>query len=160
MIRKPYFLLLILGLMIASCSVEKMNLSPLSESVSHSRSSKMGFSLKDIEKTTETNVAQVKYASELSNAIVALPTFENQKLNKAIDALKFNVTEYLYAVREYNENRRAKVLYNLQGVYKKIQKLRKNLSAEQDELLNFYLVKIKTNITLIEASKNASHSQN
>lgn len=142
--------------MLEACSVEQVNLSPISQSLANTKNEQIPH-LKEIAKSVENNAEYIKYAAELSNAAEALPRFSTKHIDKPIDAIKFNVSEYLYATREYNENRRARTLYKLQNAYKKIQKLRKYLTPEEDETLNFYLVKIKTNITLIEANKNSSN---
>ncbi|MDY3362444.1 hypothetical protein D1J36_002215 [Riemerella anatipestifer] len=140
--------------LLVSCSVEQVNLSPLSQGIVSKGEAKT--SPDTIVMSASVNVSQVKYASELSTAADKLPRFSDAAINKHIDLIKFNVSEYLYALREHNENRKVRTLDGLQKSYKKLQGLRKNLSLEEDEALNFYLVKIKTNITMLESIKTSS----
>ncbi|MDY3548062.1 hypothetical protein PG291_05550 [Riemerella anatipestifer] len=151
---KNFVSVVIIIFSLASCSVEQVNLSPLSQGITSK--GEMAISSNATVVNASANISQVKYASELSTAADKLPRFSDTAINKHIDLIKFNVSEYLYALREHNENRKIRTLEALQKSYKKLQGLRKNLSLEEDEALNFYLVKIKTNITLLESIKTSS----
>lgn len=138
---------LLMILSIVSCSVEKANLSPTSNIVSDITSSK------DFSKSFETDTHIIKYSSEITNSFSNLPSFSTKEINSEISNLKFNVSEYIYAIREHNTIGKEKAVFNYEKSYKKIQKLKSKLSIEEQEILNRFLVNIKTNISLIESLK-------
>ena len=96
----------------------------------------------------------IVYASSISNVISTFPKFRNDAVNKEVRFLKESLTEYLNASRNFNEPNRKHSLEEFEQSYKKIQKLRKFMTFEDDEVLNRYMVKIKTNINLLEASQS------
>ncbi|WP_018675335.1 hypothetical protein [Riemerella columbina] len=155
-LKKIDILLSLLGVMLivvsGSCSVEKVNLSPLSQNFMDKNDLSVYQSLDHV----ETNLERLKYTSDLSNVVTAFPVFENHDINQCVNHLKSHISEYLYATQKYNEDKRVQSLKDIQNTYKKVQKYRKALSPQDNETLNFYLVKIKTNINLIEASKKQS----
>lgn len=57
-------------------------------------------------------------------------------------------------MKEHNTVGKEKALYNYEKSYKKIQKLKNNLNEDEQEILNRFLVNIKTNVTLIESLKD------
>lgn len=138
---------LLMILSIVSCSVEKANLSPTSNIVSDISSSK------DFSKSFENDTHIIKYSSEITNSFSNLPSFSTKEINSEISNLKFNVSEYIYATREHNTIGKEKAIFNYEKSYKKIQKLKSKLSIEEQEILNRFLVNIKTNISLIESLK-------
>ncbi|MDY3316177.1 hypothetical protein PG630_02490 [Riemerella anatipestifer] len=151
---KNIFLFIFATFLVVSCSVEQVNLSPFSQEIVSKGQVKVSYDT--VVMNAGVSLDQVKYASELSTAADKLPRFSDSAINEHIDSIKFNVSEYLYALREHNENRKVRTLNGLQKSYKKLQRLRKKLSLEEDEMLNFYLVKIKTNITLLESINTSS----
>ena len=92
----------------------------------------------------------IVYASTISNLISTFPKFTNDAVNREVGNLKIALTDYLTGVRSFNQNQKQKSLDDFEKHYKKIQKLRKFLIKDDDEVLNRYLVKIKTNMTLLE----------
>ncbi|MCG2792449.1 MAG: hypothetical protein L6262_02725 [Weeksellaceae bacterium] len=96
----------------------------------------------------------IVYASSISNLVATFPLFSNGAVNKEVSYLKNSLSDYLGAVRDFNQNSKHKSLQDFEKYYKNIQKLRKFLNADDDELLNRYMVKIKTNINLLEASQS------
>lgn len=136
------FLLLIL--LMPSCAVERVNLSPLSSSFS-------GYSTGSFISNTGKSLSTVGYTSELTNLMAEFPAFSNEKLNREIDTLKIHLSDYVYAVKKNNAEARGKAYEALSLSYKTLQQLKNGLSAEEGELLNRFLVKIKTNISLIDA---------
>ena len=96
----------------------------------------------------------IVYASSISNLVATFPIFKNDAVNKETSDLKNALTEYLLAVRTFNQVSKHKSLEDVEKYYKNIQKLRKSMQPDDDELLNRYMVKIKTNINLLEAAQS------
>lgn len=147
---KRLFFLGILLTVTTSCATEKLNLSPLSNSISgdgkgDSESNSTGFSI---------NITENVNASEITNLISTFPRFTNSALNDQVSILKYTLQNYLYALESGNVSGKKKTIRDLEKSYKNIQKLRKYLKKDEDEVLNRYLVRLKTNITVIEDSVN------
>lgn len=96
----------------------------------------------------------IVYASSISNLIATFPKFRNDAVNKEVSSLKGSLSDYLGAVRDFNQSSKHRSLEDFEKYYKKIQKLRKFMVKDDDEVLNRYMVKIKTNINLLEASQS------
>lgn len=96
----------------------------------------------------------IVYASSISNLISTFPKFRNDAVNREVGFLKEALSDYLNSVRQLNEVNKKKSIEEFEKSYKKIQKLRKFMTSEDDEVLNRYMVKIKTNINLLEASQS------
>jgi hypothetical protein len=142
---KKHFSLLFLALLLTSCTVDKVNLSPLSSNFAGYGSSSHFF--QNTAKSTKT----VSYTSELSNLISEFPVFSNNKLNAEVYTLKHNITDYIYAIKSDNSIEKSNAYKGYTNSYKNIQNLKTELPSEEVELLNRYLVKIKTNISLIDS---------
>lgn len=132
-------------LLLTSCSVEKINLSPLSSSFASYNSTSS-----TINNTTQ-SLNNVNYASEITNTLAEFPTFSSQKLNSEIHKMKLHISDYIFALKQNDNSEKNKAYKNYTTCYKSIQNLKSNLSSEELELLNRYLVKIKTNISLIDS---------
>ncbi|WP_379965786.1 hypothetical protein [Epilithonimonas sp. UC225_85] len=96
----------------------------------------------------------IVYASSISNLVATFPKFRNDAINREVSSLKVSLSDYLGAVRDFNQSTKHKSLEDFEKYYKKIQKLRKFMTKDDDEVLNRYMVKIKTNINLLEASQS------
>ncbi|PZU83695.1 MAG: hypothetical protein DI529_12320 [Chryseobacterium sp.] len=96
----------------------------------------------------------IVYASSISNLVSTFPKFRNDAVNREVGSLKNSLTDYLNAIREFNQSEKHKAIGDFEKYYKKIQKLRKFMTKDDDEVLNRYMVKIKTNINLLEASQS------
>lgn len=129
-------------LIFTSCSTEKVNLSPFSDNITNNvyMSDAVGNSAEII-----------TYQSEITNLISTFPKFRNDAVDKEVANLKVNVNGYVTAATEQDIKKRKKYYKNFVESYKKIQKLRKYLNSDQDEVLNRYLVRLKTNINLLES---------
>lgn len=139
------------GFLIVSCSAEKVSLSPVYESLSSSqRVSVQNYPDKFTDKTSANF-----YASELINQMSTFPDFENAGLDREVETLKYNVRQYVYALQEYNIVGQQSYLNKVEKSYKNIQKMRKFLNADDDQIINRYLVRIKSNIAQIESLKPA-----
>lgn len=140
MIRGVGFLLLIFSLGLSSCSTET---GFYAENTFSS----------DLPLATERNVSpeRITYSSTISNLVSTFPKFKNVAVNNQVRELKQNLTNYLYAIQTSNAKEKKKSLKSFEDNYKSIQKLRKHLKTDDDQVLNRYLVKIKTNISLLEA---------
>lgn len=148
MVKSYKFLLLFILL---SCSTEKVNLSPVSENLENSQ---RFFSLnpaKDLRETTR----EINYASELSNLLSSFPKFKNDAVNKEVGQLKKSGNTYLIGWKNYNARMKSDALYDLKKSYKKLQKLKKYLNTDDSEVLNRYLVRIKTTLTMLESSSSS-----
>jgi len=105
-------------------------------------------------KSISINITENVNASEITNLLSTFPKFSNSALNEEIGNLKYTLQNYLYAIESGNKSGKNKTIRNLEKSYKKIQKLRKDLKKDEDEVLNRYLVRLKTNVTVIEDSLN------
>lgn len=134
----------------SSCASEKPNFSPLSNSFySETKGSDSDRGPKN---SIEINVKENVNASEISNLIATFPQFKNNALNNEITALKYSLQNYLYAIDANNMQGKNRAAKDFEKSYKKIQKLRQNLKKDDDEVLNRYLVRLKTNVSAIEDS--------
>ncbi|GEN73486.1 MULTISPECIES: hypothetical protein [Chryseobacterium] len=147
--RKLFFFGVLL-LIITSCATEKLNLSPLSNNFysetkgsDSDRGAKKGFDI---------NIKENVNASEISNLISTFPKFKNNSLNDEVTSLKYSLQNYLYAIDANNSPGKSRAIKSFEKSYKKIQKLRQQLGKDDDEVLNRYLVRLKTNISVIEDS--------
>lgn len=130
-----------------SCSVEKVNLSPTTSALSDTKN----ISPQRLSKDINHNIDFIKYSSEITNTLSLRNDFSNKEVNKTFADLKFNITEYIYAIREHNTVGKEKAYYNYENSYKKIQKQKSKLTPENQEILNRILVNVKTNLNLISS---------
>lgn len=134
-----------LSLLLASCSVEKVNLSPTSNLIGK------------IDSETPHKISQnivdkmdiAHYFSQVTNAFSEIPTYSKNTVNEEISILKFNIMEYFYAIQEGNALGEERALADYKNSYRKLQKLKQKLSVEEEESLNRFLVNVKTNISLV-----------
>ena len=103
-------------------------------------------------KAFEINIKKNVNASEISNLISTFPTFKSNSINEEVTNLKYSLQNYLYAIESNNIAGRNRSIKSFEKSYKKIQKLRSGLGKDDDEVLNRYLVRLKTNISVIEDS--------
>ena len=130
-----------------SCSVEKLNLSPLANSFSNTNSVYSASS-----KTSE-SINTINYTSELSNLLSEFPIFSNKTMNSEIYKLKLHITDYLYAIKQKDVISKNDAYELYKKTFVNIQKLKDKLPEDELELLNRFMAKVKTNITLIESEK-------
>ncbi len=102
----------------------------------------------------------IVYASSISNLVSTFPKFRNDAVNREVSALKTSLTSYLNATRDFNVSGKRKSMDDFEKYYKKIQKLRKFMTKDDDDVLNRYMVKIKTSINLLEASQSKTIETN
>lgn len=126
-----------------SCSVEKPNLSPLSNSLAISQSFKS---------TTE-SIDAVNYSSELTNLLSEFPIFSNKTMNSEVYKLKLYITDYLYAIKNNDSKSKNEAYESLKITYKKIHQNKIVLEGDEKELLERFMAKVKTNISLIESQE-------
>ena len=94
---------------------------------------------------------KIAYASTISNLISTFPKFKNDAVNLEVSELKNTITDYIYSVQSYNSREKDIQLKKFEKTYRSIQKLRKYLKYDDDQVLNRYLVKLKTTISLLES---------
>ncbi len=135
-------------LIITSCTTEKPNFSPLSSGFYSE--TKGSDSDKDAKNNLRINVKGNVNASEISNLISTFPSFKNPVLDNEITALKYSLQNYLYAIDINNLTGKKKAIKDFEKSYKKVQKLRQGLNGDDNEVLNRYLVRLKTNVSAIE----------
>lgn len=145
-----YFKILGISSILVSCSTEKVNLSPVYETFTDSKPALSERVPETFSRATDRNF----YASELINQVATFPKFNNTALNNEVSTLKVYIKQYVYSIQEYNIVNQQKSLRNLEKSYKKIQKLRSYLPKDENETINRYLVRIKSNIAQLEAAKH------
>lgn len=138
-LRFKYLLILLL---ITSCSADKINLSPVSN-LSSSKSNNTFYQLDD-------KKALIVYSSEITNLISSFPKFKNDAVNSEVKILKVNLKGYIDAMESYNFTGLFQSRRKFEKSYRKLQKLRPFLNADEDEVLNRYLVRIKSNISQLD----------
>lgn len=135
----------VLLFLLISCSVEKINLSPVGDS-----------GLKSSDKLIPYTITEKKnlifYSSEITNLISSFPKFKNDAVNKEIINLKTHLREYIAAMEEYDLKNLNQAEKKFQNSYKKLQKLRKFLNKDDDEVLNRYLVRLKINMSQMNSN--------
>lgn len=132
-----YILLLLLAL---SCSAEKINLSPVGE---------MSFQSEMYNYSDRKEL--IVYSSEITSLVSSFPKFRNDAVNAEVLNLKYHLKDYIGAMDAYNINGLNNAQRNFEKSYKKLQKLRKFLNQDEDQVLNRYLVRIKTNMTFLDS---------
>ncbi|WP_295213086.1 hypothetical protein [uncultured Chryseobacterium sp.] len=147
---KRIFFFGVLIITTSSCTTEKPNFSPLSNSFYSD--AKGSDSDKGTRNSIEMNVKENINASEISNITATFPQFKSTALNTEVNALKYSLQNYLYAIDANNISGKNKALKDFEKSYKKIQKLRQNLNSDDNEVLNRYLVRLKSNVSAIEDS--------
>ncbi len=139
--RKLTFGYILINLLYISCSAEKINLAPLGE---------VGTSTEMYSYADRRNL--IVYSSEITNLVTSFPKFRNDAVNAEIVALKYHLKDYIGAMETYNMNGLNTAQRNFERSYKKLQNLRKYLNEDEDQVLNRYLVRIKTNMTFLESN--------
>lgn len=132
---------ILLFFLVTSCSVEKINLSPVGRMSSQSEMSSY---------SDRKNL--IVYSSEITNLIASFPKFRNDAVNTEVVNLKYHLKDYIGAMEAYNVNGLNNAQRNFEKSYKKLQKLRKYLNPDDDQVLNRYLVRIKTNMTFLDST--------
>ena len=92
------------------------------------------------------------YSSEITNLIASFPKFSNDAINKEVVNLKYHLKDYIGAMEEYNMTGLKNAEKKFEKSYKNLQKLRKYLKREEDEVLKRYLVRIKTNMSQLNSN--------
>ncbi|WP_027376037.1 hypothetical protein [Kaistella palustris] len=137
--RLSYLAIFIFSL---SCSVEKINLSPVGAAAYESTAKSPAYSL-----TEKQNL--IVYSSEITNLLATFPKFRNDAVNREVIRLSYYLKDYIGAIEEHNKKGLEKSTANFEKSYKKLQTLRRYLNKDEDEVLNRYLVRIKTNLSQI-----------
>jgi len=132
----------LLLLLLSSCSVEKMNLSPIGDNASQLSESPIPYSFDE-------KKILIVHSSEITNLISTFPKLRNDAVNAEVSNLKFHLKEYIIAMKSYNLIQMDSSHRKFEKSYRKLQNLRKYLNRDDDEVLNRYLVRIKTSMTLI-----------
>jgi hypothetical protein len=94
----------------------------------------------------------VLYSSEITNLISSFPKFRNDAVNLEVKNLKSHLRDYVDAMKNFNQFETAKSYARFERSYKKLQKLRKFLNKDEDEVLNRYLVRIKINMNHLQTN--------
>lgn len=146
MMKKILFYALIICFTLTNCAVEKFNMSPLNSTISTGNDSA---SLESrLGKAMQNNVN----AAEITNLISTFPKFRNDGVNLEVSRLKQHLQNYLYAYGAYDINGKNRNLREIERTYKKIQRLRQYLNKDEDEIINRYLVRLKTNLSELESA--------
>lgn len=140
--KRNFVIVFAFTLLLANCSTEKINLSPISDNIINDTSASDNMSVKS---------EAVAYQSELTNLISTFPKFKNSSINQEVQRLKSSITNYILADLKNDKKAQNSAYKNYTDSYKKLQKLRKYINQDDDEVLNRYLVRIKTNVNLLES---------
>ncbi|MEC5157439.1 hypothetical protein [Chryseobacterium sp. MP_3.2] len=127
-------------LIVSSCTAEKINLSPIANSFTQGNMVASTYTLgekKDL----------IIYSSEITNLISTFPKFRNNAVNLEIKNLQTHLKDYIGALESYDNSGISRSNRKFEQSYRNLQNLRKNLNGDDDEVLNRYLVKIKTNMS-------------
>ncbi|MBD8083418.1 hypothetical protein [Chryseobacterium caseinilyticum] len=146
---KTTFLSVSIIFILWSCATEKSNTSPVPAGISSEKKS-------DETGDISLKISENANAAEVSNLLSTFPVFSKKEVNEEISVLKYSLQNYLYALDAGNSNAKNKQLKSMQKSYRKIQKLRKSLTTDENDILNRYLVRIKTNVAVIENSVNGN----
>lgn len=146
MMKKILFYALIICFTLTNCAVEKFNMSPLNSTISTGNDS--GSLESRLGKAMQNNVN----AAEITNLISTFPKFRNDGVNLEVSRLKQQLQNYLYAYGAYDINGKNRNLREIERTYKKIQRLRQYLNKDEDEIINRYLVRLKTNLSELESA--------
>lgn len=144
----------VLIILTSSCATEKLNLSPLSNNFYSE--TKGSDSDRGSKKSFNINIKENVNASEISNLISTFPKFKNNGLNDEITSMKYSLQNYLYAIDANNSSGKSRALKSFEKSYRKIQKSRQSLDKDDDEVINRYLVRLKTNVSVIEDALSGS----
>ena len=128
-----------------SCSADKINLSPVGNSILETGAEKSAYSYNNRKNL-------IVYSSEVTNLVSSFPKFRSDAVNGEVTNLKYHIKDYIGAMEAYNINGLNIAQRNFEKSYKKLQKLRKYLNPEEDQVLNRYLVRIKTNMAFLESN--------
>lgn len=139
--RKLNFGYIVLLMLALSCSAEKINLSPIG-----------AVSVPEEMYSYGDRKNLIVYSAEITNLIASFPKFRNDTVNAEVAKLKYYLKDYIGAIDAYNINGRNKAQRNFEKSYKNLQILRKYLNKDDDQVLNRYLVRIKTNMTFLESN--------
>lgn len=156
---KKFIVLSVYFSALTSCDTEKANLSPFSESYFTSVSGEP-INIQRMMNEYNRSTKAISYASEMTNLLAKFPKFKNEKVNKQISVLKTDIHHYIYAYEAYNQSGKERHLVHFSKSSQKLQNSKNELSAREQEILNLYLAKIKTNMSSLESSQNensASH---
>ena len=141
---KILFLFVVVLGVFGSCTTEKINLSPISNLEQNNKYQNTNFS----ERTDLIN-----YSSEITNLTSTIPKFSSDAVNKEIGNLKYYLKDYIGGLEVYNFVGMEKAHKNYQKSYKKLQGLKSYLKKDEAEVLNRYLVRIKTNMNTLESQQ-------
>ena len=96
-------------------------------------------------------VDKINYASEITNLIASIPQFKNDAVDAEVTKLKYYLKDYIGAIQAYNLIGAEKAHSNYERTYKKLQRLKSYLNPDGQEVLNRYLVRIKTSMNTLES---------
>ncbi len=147
MMKKILLYVIISCFTLSNCAVEKFNLSPLNSTISTAGNTFDSFEER-FGKTIQSNVN----AAEITNLISTFPKFRSDGVNTEVNHLKHHLKNYLYAYSAYDINGKNRNLREIERTYKKIQRLRQYLNKDEDEIINRYLVRLKTNLSVLESA--------
>ena len=141
-LKFSYILLLLIAI---SCSSEKINLSPIGDTIIDTTGKRTSYTLEE-----RKNI--IFYSSEITNLIASFPKFRNEAVNKEVLNLKYYLKDYIGAMEEFNKKGLISSQKKFENSYKKLQNLRKYLNKEDDEVLNRYLVRIKISMSNLNSN--------
>lgn len=142
-----YLKISVLLVMLTACSTEQINLLPLSGGWGNHNGFVPSNTIAQYKETTKS----IGYASQLSNLLSSLPKFGNEEVDREISLFKNNTNEYLYSWKNNDLIGMEKALDKVKKSYESLYLLKDKLSKDDGEVLNRYLVRIKTTINMLES---------
>lgn len=91
-------------------------------------------------------IDDIGYASEITNLNSSLPKFSNKKVNTELGIFKYILKEYIGGLEAHNKLGMKRAYHDYEVSYKKLQILKSKLNQDEADVLNRYLVRIKTNM--------------
>lgn len=140
--------LIFISFSIVSCAVEDVKVTSVSRDLSNISMIRNGGSLRK----EMINVDVDQYTLELANICSSIPVYEDSQVNQDLAELKIIVSEYVSGVKELNQDLKNEAFSDFEHLYKKIQLDKEKLNSEEQENLSRILVRIKTNVNMLESA--------
>lgn len=141
--KKLILNIFVLFLSTLSCSSENINLSPVSATVADLET--------DSALLFDDKKKIIIYSSEITNLSASYPKSKNDAVNREFAQLRIYLKDYVQSIETNESSKRAAALGKIQKSFKNLQNLRKYLSIREDEVLNRYMVRIKSNLAKLQA---------
>jgi len=155
MISKHYIgFVIISNLLNISCSAETLN--PVYRADNDQMQNSLAGEHKSLERNYNKKIPaeKVKYISDISEIISFFPNFHSHDIDTEIRELRVALQYYIYSTIDGDNNRKKNSYKDYAKSYNQLQKLKEQLDRDEDvELINQYLIRIKTSVNSLEYLK-------